>query len=155
MADDSRLTRRTLIGTTAATGAAAALPRTAAAAKRGGAKKKRRKTADVVVIGAGLAGLTAARELVKAGVKSVVVLEARERVGGRTYTKFVDGVAFDVGGQWIKREPSTYGGYDYGPLQARMVALAKEFNVATFPSYYTGDDVGYENGIRTTYPPQP
>lgn len=111
---------------------------------------KRRKTADVVVVGAGLAGLTAARELVKAGVKSVVLLEARDRVGGRTWTKYVNGVAFDVGGQWLKKDASSYG-----PIQARMVALAKEFSVETFNSYYDGNDVGYEQGQRTVYPPGP
>lgn len=111
---------------------------------------KRKKSADVVVVGAGLAGLTAARELVKAGVKSIVLLEARDRVGGRTWTKSIDGVAFDVGGQWVKKDPSSYG-----PVQARMVALAKEFGVGMFPVYFEGNCVGYENGTRVEYPPGP
>jgi monoamine oxidase len=139
-----------VIGTAAAGGAAAAVPGVAEAARRKRKPKKRRKTADVVVVGAGLAGLTAARELVKAGVKSVVLLEARDRVGGRTWTKDVNGVAVDVGGQWLKTDPSSYG-----PIQARMKKLAQEFGVETFPAYYTGDDVGYEGGVRTTYPPGP
>jgi monoamine oxidase len=126
------------------------MPPAAEAARRKAKPGKRRKTADVVVVGAGLAGLTAARELVNAGVRSVVVLEARDRVGGRTWTKDVNGLAIDVGGQWLKRDASSYG-----PIQARMVALAKEFAVETFPVHYTGDDVGYESGVRTTYPPGP
>jgi monoamine oxidase len=57
--------------------------------------------ADVVVVGAGLAGLAAASRLVDAGAE-VVVLEARERVGGRTLTlPAADGTPIDHGGQWI------------------------------------------------------
>ena len=56
---------------------------------------------DVVVVGAGLAGLVAARDLVAAGAE-VVVLEARDRVGGRTLTlPAADGTLIDHGGQWI------------------------------------------------------
>ena len=55
---------------------------------------------DVVVIGAGPSGLTAAYELSKAG-KSVAVLEARDRVGGRTWTDVMDGATIEIGGQWI------------------------------------------------------
>jgi len=59
---------------------------------------------DVCVIGGGLAGLTAAWTLQqKHGVDSVLVLEARDRVGGRTHSKPLGplGVRFDIGGQWI------------------------------------------------------
>ncbi len=59
------------------------------------------RKADVVVVGAGLAGLAAARTLAGAGV-DVVVLEARNRVGGRTYTKPArSGTPLDLGAQWI------------------------------------------------------
>ena len=69
---------------------------------------------DVVVVGAGLAGLMAARHLRAYGV-DVLVLEARDRVGGRTYTTSAsDGTLIDMGGQWV------------GPTQERLIALAAE-----------------------------
>jgi monoamine oxidase len=58
------------------------------------------KQVDVVVIGAGLAGLRAARDLAEAGL-SVVVLEARERVGGRAYTAELGGRLVELGGSWF------------------------------------------------------
>ena len=57
-------------------------------------------TRDVVVIGAGAAGLTAANELKKAGL-SVAVLEARDRAGGRLWTDTIDGAMLEIGGQWV------------------------------------------------------
>ena len=60
---------------------------------------------DVVVVGAGLAGLTAARDLEAAG-RSIVVLEARDRVGGRLLNHtFADGTVVELGGQWIGPTP--------------------------------------------------
>ena len=58
------------------------------------------ETADVIIVGAGPTGLTAARALTAAG-RSVIVLEARDRVGGRTWTDHIDGQMFEIGGQWI------------------------------------------------------
>ena len=106
----------------------------------------------MAVVGGGLAGLTTARRLVQKGVKDVVLLEARDRVGGRTFTKHRHGTWVDVGGQWIKTKQTSYG-----PAQSRIVALAKEVGVKTFPSHYPGgkQDVAYENGVRTTYPWEP
>lgn len=81
---------------------------------------------DCIVVGAGLAGLTAARELEKVG-RSALVLEARNRVGGRTYSDVVDGDGvIDRGGQWI------------GPGQDRVMALATQLNLPTFRQYSTG-----------------
>jgi monoamine oxidase len=85
--------------------------------------------ADVCVVGAGLAGLTAALRLSQAG-RSVVVLEARDRVGGRVWTQTASsGVPVDMGGCFV------------GPHHERMHALAKEMGVSTFPTYVQGDNV--------------
>jgi len=89
---------------------------------------------DVVVVGAGLSGLSAARTLVKNGY-STIVLEARNRVGGRTWTvKTPDGGWVDMGAQWT------------GPTQDRLAALAKSLGIKTFPTYKTGKAILDYNG---------
>jgi monoamine oxidase len=86
------------------------------------------------VVGAGLAGLAAARRLVDAGAE-VVVLEARDRVGGRTLTvPAADGTPIDHGGQWI------------GPTQDRIAALAERLGVTTYPSYERGLNTEFRDG---------
>jgi monoamine oxidase len=82
---------------------------------------------DVCVVGAGFAGLTAALRLKQAG-HSVALLEARDRVGGRTYTVTRDdGSWIDKGGAWV------------GPTQDRIYALMDEFGVTAFKQYTDGD----------------
>jgi monoamine oxidase len=94
---------------------------------------------DVVVVGAGLAGLAAARRLVDAGAE-VVVLEARARVGGRTLTMpAADGTPIDHGGQWI------------GPTQDRIAALAEQVGVTTYPSYERGLNTEFRDGRAHRY----
>jgi monoamine oxidase len=86
---------------------------------------------DVVVVGAGLAGLTAARELAGADL-DIRVLEARDRVGGRTLSEPVgdhpDDVA-EVGGQWI------------GPTQHEVMALVRELGIETYPTHGEGKNL--------------
>ena len=80
---------------------------------------------DVIVVGAGLSGLVAARALARAG-RAVAVLEARDRVGGRTLSETVGGQTIDLGGQWI------------GDRHERLRALAAELSVDTFPQHAAG-----------------
>jgi len=94
---------------------------------------------DVVVVGAGFAGLAAARDLVAAG-KTVAVVEARDRVGGRVVNHVLgDGQVLEMGGQWV------------GPTQDRVLSLAKDTAVETFPTYDDGRKVLHFNGKRGTY----
>lgn len=92
-------------------------------------------TVDVAVVGAGLAGLAAARRL-STQHRSSVVLEARSRVGGRTLNETIaPGTIVEVGGQWV------------GPTQQRVLELIDELGLATFPTFDDGDHL-YENDGR-------
>ena len=133
------LTRRDFVGGAAGMATVAALPHTTAAAKR----RRRRLKADVCVVGAGLAGLVTARELVRAG-RDVVVLEARDRVGGRILNhRIAPGVVTEVGAEFT------------GPTQDRIQALAAEVGVDLFPTYNEGNDVLIVEGRRSLYPAVP
>ena len=110
------------------------------AARRRRARRRRTRRADVVVVGAGLAGLQAARLLAKAG-KSFYVLEARNRVGGRVFNHDIGGgVIAEIGGTFI------------GPTQNHIAAVAKEVGVATFDTYNTGNNVFVGPGRREEFP---
>lgn len=89
---------------------------------------RRRVFGDVVVIGAGLAGLAAALRLRRAGVEHVTVLEAQQRVGGRVWTPKIGGVPVDMGAAWIH-------GHRGNPIWA----LAQAYGVKTSPCDH--DDV--------------
>lgn len=86
-------------------------------------------TADVLVLGAGLSGLRTADLLVERGL-DVVVLEARDRVGGRTRNEQVDDTTIvEGGGQWI------------GATQTEMYALVEELGLEVFATHNEGDNV--------------
>ena len=94
---------------------------------------------DVVVVGAGLAGLAAASRLVDAGAE-VVVVEARDRVGGRTLTlAAADGTLLDHGAHWI------------GPTQDRIAALAERVGVTSHPTYERGANIEFYDGRSYRY----
>ena len=94
---------------------------------------------DVVIVGAGPSGLTAARELKKAGL-SVAVLEARDRVGGRTWTDTIDGAMLEIGGQWVS------------PDQTALLALIDDLGLQTYSRYREGESVYIgADGKRTLY----
>ncbi|WP_291048609.1 NAD(P)/FAD-dependent oxidoreductase [Herbiconiux sp.] len=83
---------------------------------------------DVVVIGAGATGLTAATRLQAAG-KSVVVLEARDRIGGRLWTNDIEGQMFEIGGQWVS------------PDQTALIDALAELGLDTYSRYRDGESV--------------
>lgn len=100
------------------------------------ANKSTLETVDVVIIGAGFAGLTAALAI-KAGGKRVMVIEARDRVGGRTESVQLAGLTMDVGGMWV------------GPQQSRLLALAAKYGVKSYPTFLNGKNI-IEFGGKTT-----
>jgi monoamine oxidase len=118
--------RRSVLGRSLAVGASAGLAAGIAvvgseAMAQAGANAAPATKVDVVVVGAGLSGLAAARGLKRAG-KSVAVLEGRNRVAGRAYTEASkDGTWIDMGAQFI------------GPGQDRILALAAELGIKHFP----------------------
>lgn len=101
---------------------------------------------DYIVIGAGYAGLIATRQLLKAG-KRVLLIEARDRIGGRVYTRQFDGFYLDIGGAWV------------GPTQDKIYALVREFGVETFKTYDIGKTTLFYKGRVKRYkgiiPPLP
>src|SRR5262245_45909315 len=97
------------------------------------------RSADAIVVGAGFAGLAAARELERQGAR-VKVLEARDRVGGRTLNAPLDANHIvEVGGQFA------------GPTQTAILDLATAVGVETFKTYNTGNNVLYYKGDLLPY----
>ncbi|MBM7831940.1 putrescine oxidase [Agromyces cerinus] len=94
---------------------------------------------DVVIVGAGASGLTAATKLKAAG-KSVVVLEARDRIGGRLWTDDIDGAMLEIGGQWVS------------PDQDALIETLEELGLATYERYRAGENVYIaEDGERRLF----
>jgi putrescine oxidase len=91
-------------------------------------EQKEQLRSDVVIIGAGATGLTAATELRKRG-RDVVVLEARDRVGGRLWTDTIDGQLLEIGGQWVS------------PDQTALLETLAELGLETYSRYRDGESV--------------
>ena len=106
------------------------------------------KAVDVVVVGAGISGLVAVRNVLRNG-KTVLVLEARNRVGGRVLNhKLSNGSIIESGGAFV------------GPAQDHILGLAKVLKVATFKEYAEGQNVYVSSTLGTlkytgTVPPDP
>ena len=134
------ISRRRLLGTGAAASAGAVLG-AAPEALAGSAKPrhKRRRRADVAIVGAGFAGLTAARELERQG-HSTIVLEARDRVGGRVLNA-------EIGGGDVTERGGTFA----GPTQDRVIALGEKLGVGLFNTYDTGENLYIANGSRLRF----
>lgn len=97
------------------------------------------KAVDIAIVGAGLAGLSAASQLTAANI-SVLVIEARDRVGGRVLNaELPNGGVAELGAEYI------------GPTQDRVLALAADLGLETFATYNTGNNVLWQNGTRSTY----
>ncbi len=135
---ERRFTRRRAIGGAAAGAAATTLPGILADSADAATGER---CVDVAVVGAGLAGLTAALRLAQAG-KKVAVLEARDRVGGRTLNH-------DLGSGKV----AELGGMFTGPTQEHIQALAKEMGVGQYPTYNTGNNVFIGAGGRREVSP--
>jgi monoamine oxidase len=96
---------------------------------------------DVAVVGAGFSGLAAAERLAGRGL-TIALVEAKNRIGGRTESISVDGAVLDLGAGWIT-----------DPDHNHMLALARRFGVKLYPQYDVGEIVHYADGRRDRLPP--
>ena len=94
---------------------------------------------DYCVVGGGCAGATAALRVFQAG-RTVALLEARDRVGGRVWTREHSGIPIDYGGQWL------------GSGQERAYGLVKELGIQTYPTWTKGQNVFVISGKVRKYP---
>ncbi len=95
--------------------------------------------ADVCIVGAGFAGLTVARRLRQSG-KTVIVLEARDRVGGRVWMqRLSDGTPVDRGGAWM------------GPKHDAIHGLARQVGVSTYKTWVKGSHLLVDGGRTRRY----
>ena len=93
-----------------------------------------RRNVDLAIVGAGLAGLSAARDA-RARGWTVAVLEARDRVGGKTWNRrLLDGTSVEGGGQWV------------GPQQVEVNKLVAELGLETVPTRMVGDSIRLVDG---------
>jgi monoamine oxidase len=96
-------------------------------------------SAEVIILGGGFSGLAAAKILQQAG-RSFLLVEARERLGGRTHTRWINSNQYlDLGGMWI------------GPTQDRMYALAREHRMEWYETYNEGRNILDLNTRIRTY----
>jgi monoamine oxidase len=157
----TELSRRSLL-TGSAVGAAASLLPWGNADEALAAERARGVSHhDVAVIGAGFAGITAARDLHASGI-DVILLEARDRVGGRTLNHKIDATHIvEVGGQWLGPEknlpdrglgdPANYPTDDAVTGQREIWKLARAMGVPRYKTYNDGLYVDYRRGVRSTY----
>lgn len=145
---DLHLTRRSVLGALGA-GAAVTGADTALAAPAAGRQGALPRTVDVVVVGAGISGLVAARNVRRSG-RSVLVVEARDRVGGRVLNH-----RLRTGGEVIEA-----GGAFVGPTQDHILRLARQLRVPTFLEHNEGNSVYVSSTLGRleysgTVPPDP
>lgn len=86
---------------------------------------------DVIVVGAGMAGVTAARRLKDLGVDNVLVLEARDRVGGRTFSVDTPAGNVDLGAMWIHEAEGGNPLFDMAKNRSEPLSRLQNYNSGT------------------------
>lgn len=96
------------------------------------------ETKKIVIIGAGFSGLAAGKELLRNNEEDFVILEARDRVGGRVKPGMLGPLSIDLGGMWL------------GPTQTKLKELADHYQVDTYATPLSGKSIFSING-KTHY----